>query len=801
MPTSDSEQSSATDWIQTGCIAYVAQVPWLENATIRDNILFGLPFKKDMYDMAIDASALLNDLAFLADGDLTEIGARGINLSGGQKWRVSLARALYSRADILILDDIFSAVDAHVGRHIFERALIGDIYHGRTVILVTHHTTLCLPSAAYIVEVREHEAVGRENPSRQSVSIERGQQRRSLGINDEAIVPERNRQNKPTADTPDPKKFVEDEFREQGSVKWSIYRTYLRASGGFTLWTLAMASVAASQLALLGRGWWMKLWTESRETPTRTLTFWLSIYVSISFFAALLEIVKCALVYTGGIMASRSLFSSLITRVLRAQVRWLDTVPLGRILNRFTADFNAIDSKVPAENHALFSAGMSLVCVFVAGLSLSPFMAIPYLVLLALSSYYTARYISAAREIRRLDATARSPILDLFSNAMLGIDTLRAFGKSQNYVQQLFDRIDHWSQSTWAFWIITQWMSLRMGVMGAIFTCSIAVAIVVTRHIDASLAGFVLIFALNFSKGLEDTIKRSANFQFNMNSIERVVEFTEMETERQDGGEVPASWPSDGRVDIEHLTVSYAPDAPPVLQNLDLHIEPGQRVGIVGRTGAGKSSLTLALFRCLEARGGRISVDGIDIATVKLETLRSRMTLIPQDPVLFSGTIRSNLDPFDQFTDEDLVSALSRVHIFDSKGSNHTVGSSADVEERNFSPFASLSSPVQASGQNLSQGQRQLLCLARAILTKSKILVLDEPTSAVDMATDVLIQRSIREHFSECTLIVIAHRLQTVADFDKVVVLAEGRVAEVGSPKELMEQEGLFWGMLHSRED
>ena len=799
------------EWIVPGSIAYVAQTPWLENATVKSNILFGLQFHANRYHEAIEASALRGDLQTLPDGEMTEIGARGINLSGGQRWRVSLARAFYSRANILVLDDIFSAVDTHVGRHILEKGLMGRLCRGRTRILATHHTTLCAPKAACVVYLRNGIGVKQVNfPKRESDPVDLGDpgdcetaniaqlgdskiEEASADEDYESIAVEN--RNLTTA-----KKFVEDEFRELGNVKWAIYKKYLGASGGVWLWAPALASIAASQLAVLGRGWWMKVWTESNAEPSSrkastSLNFFLIIYIAISFAAALLEILKTFIVYTGGLRASQSLFSGLINKVLRAQTRWLDTVPLGRILNRFTADFNSIDSKVPAENHALLSAMMMLVCVFIAGMLLSVYMAAPYLVLLGLSIYFTFQYIDGAREIRRLEATARSPILDLFGNSVLGLETIRAFDKADEYTARMYSRIDDWSQSTWAFWLVTQWMSFRMGLMGTLFTLSVAIGIVALKNVDASLAGFVLIFALNYSKGMEDTIKRSANFQFNMNSIERVVEFSDMETESQGGEDAPAAWPSIGGIDIRDLQVTYAPDLSPVLHDFTVSIAPRQRVGVVGRTGAGKSSLTLALFRCLEAQTGSIFIDGIDISNIKLQHLRSRMTLIPQDPVLFSGTVRSNLDPFGHFSDNELYECLRRVHLIDSPNSL------AEEKGEETTLFTNVYSHVHEGGQNLSQGQRQLLCLARAVLTRTKIMVLDEATSAVDMATDVLIQRSIREQFAQSTLIVIAHRLSTVVDFDRILVMAEGKVEEIGSPKELLEKRGAFWRMVSSSED
>ncbi|KAG8525211.1 uncharacterized protein KY384_008855 [Bacidia gigantensis] len=797
----------SSEWMVPGMVAFVSQTPWLENATLKSNILFGLPFHESRYTDALQACALGGDLKILPDGDLTEIGARGVNLSGGQRWRVSLARAFYSRASILIMDDIFSAVDVHVGYHIYNEGLMGPICTGRTRILATHHVSLILSGASCLVHVQNGiansetrvkvhaETSALDNESAQSLSYPSNRP-------DEDVyedITEKVKLNE-SGEKQSPKKFVEDESREHGHVRWATYSTYLRASGSFWLWIPALAAIAASQLALLGRGWWMKKWTAATASDVASeqasLKLFLMAYVGISLTAALLEILKCLLVYLGGLRASKTLFSNLISKVLRANTRWLDTVPFGRIMNRFTADFNAVDSRVPAENHALLSAGMSLFCIFIAGILLSPYMAAPYLVLLAASLYYTLQYIGAAREIRRLEATARSPILDLFGNAMPGLDTLRAFGKVQDYTTRMCDHIDSWSQSTWAFWLVTQWMSFRMGLIGALFTTAVAIAIAMLKHVDASLAGFVLLFALNYSKAMEDTIRRSAAFQFNMNSIERIVEFTDLESEPKEGQVPPASWPSEGQINTANLSVSYAPHLPPVLHNLSITIAPGERVGIVGRTGAGKSSLTLALFRCLQVMSGRITIDGIDISQLRLKDFRQRMTLIPQDPVLFSGTIRSALDPLSEHTDKDLLNALRKMHLFE----NPDFSVKTKTEKKtNPDLFANLDHHIHDHGSNLSQGQKQLLCLARATLSQSrnKIVVLDEATSAVDTATDAIIQRTMRELFHGCTVIVIAHRLETVSGFDRVIVMEGGRVVEEGPPALLIKRTGgVFEGMV-----
>jgi ABC-type multidrug transport system fused ATPase/permease subunit len=350
-----------------------------------------------------------------------------------------------------------------------------------------------------------------------------------------------------------------------------------------------------------------------------------------------------------------------------------------------------------------------------------------------------------------------------------------------------------------------------MSLVGGFFATFVAIMILSIKSIDAALAGFALSFALEYGAVVIWTIRHYTNLELDMNAAERIIEYSNLQTESLDGASPPAAWPSEGRLEVNNLVVGYAPDLPPVLKGLTFTVARNERIGVVGRTGAGKSSLTLALFRFLEARQGSISIDGLDISKIKLHDLRSRLAIIPQDPVLFSGTVRSNLDAFDEHTDSELRDALARVHlisateaeIMNGTGSHTPVqtptgtSSPGSNQNKNTNPFTSLSSPITEGGLNLSQGQRQLLCLARAIVSRPKIMVLDEATSAVDMATDALIQRSIREEFGDSTLIVIAHRLSTIADFDKILVMDDGRVREFGAPGELFQlEEGVFRSMV-----
>ncbi len=546
------------------------------------------------------------------------------------------------------------------------------------------------------------------------------------------------------------------------------------------------------------------------------LAFYLGIYVLLAVVSSIIGTLKFLYIYLGSIRASRKLFAKLNFTILRTPIRWLDTVPVGRILNRYTSDFNTIDSQLA--NSVSFGANsfLGLMAVVVSGLFVSPYIVLLATILLLLCLYYAIRYLNAARPVKRLESTTKSPVFEQFGSALTGVTTIRGFDKAQVYVERMYRKIDDYSTSTWHLWLFNRWMGWRMALVGSFFSSFVAILILISPGIDSALAGFALAFALEFSSAVMWTIRLYANVELNMNSAERIIEvskrvdltelggtrltmpfqYTELPTEALDGQSPPAAWPTEGRIEVDDLVVGYAPDLPPVLKGLTFNINRNERIGVVGRTGAGKSSLTLALFRFLEARSGSIHIDGVDISKIKLHDLRSRLAIIPQDPVLFSGTVRSNLDPFDHHTDAALRDSLERVHLVTASGSA-TPSTPDSATPKNTNPFNDLSSPISEGGLNLSQGQRQLLCPARAIVSRPRVMVLDEATSAVDMHTDALIQRSIREEFTDASLVVIAHRLSTIADFDRVLVLSDGRVAEFGTPRELWEmgEGGMFRAM------
>jgi ABC-type multidrug transport system fused ATPase/permease subunit len=547
-----------------------------------------------------------------------------------------------------------------------------------------------------------------------------------------------------------------------------------------------------------------------RTSAQKDTFFYLNIYIVMSIAIGILGILRFFWLYFLAIKASTEIFKNMFFAVLHAPLQWLDAVPTGRIINRFTADFSIIDQRIPLSWILFFTSLLRLFGICIASSVTSIFLIAPSTVLLMLGILIGKRYLTASRPLKRLESTAKSPVFELFHTTLTGISTVRAFQKSQSYVDQMHTHLDRWTMTTFYAALANRWMSFRMALVAACFCISVGAIITFKTSIDAALAGFVLSFVLELSEAIRWTIRCYGDIELDMSTIERANEYMSIVTEPMSGCKPPAAWPASGVIHFDGYEAAYGPDMPLVLKGLSFSVQQNERVGVVGRTGAGKSSLALALFRCLETRAGSIVIDGIDISEITLHDLRARMAIIPQvithrqhnelelkfvatqDPILFSGTIRSNLDPFDEHTDNEILAALAQVQLAHCESSNALEHCSLDNN------FSDLSSPISESGGNLSQGQRQLLSIARAILSRPKIIVFDEATSAIDMVTDALVQRSIREGFTNSTLIVIAHRLSTICDFDKILVLGNGAVAEFGTPKELWEKRGMFWSMCES---
>lgn len=582
----DRKDSKATraNWIIPGAIAYVAQIPWIENASIMDNIEFGLPHDEDRYQKTIEVCALKKDLEMLSDGENTEIGANGINLSGGQKWRVTLARAIYSRAGILVFDDIFSAVDAYVGRHIFEHCLTGELAQGRTRVLVTHHVSLCQHKTKYLVELGDgkvlHSGLLSELESDGTFDVIRSHEQTEEEIREDEAITAVNSHEPSDEETEaeaangnslskilsksdnSPRKFVEDEKRESGAIKTHVYSVYLKDSGGFLFWLgCSLVFITATSIAV-GRSWWLRIWTGQYQEEEsinafhvnasgdhgyayafslqqtvdvhphahlstsgsgvdhRSLGFYLAGYVGLAMGTAIFGTLKFLFVYMGSIRASRQLFTKLNFVVLRAPLRWLDTVPIGRILNRFTADFHVIDSQLANSIGFGFNCFLALIAILFVSVFVSPYLILLASVLLLLCLRIAILYLDGARPVKRLESNAKSPVFEQFGSALTGVATIRGFDKSRSYVERMYKRIDDHDTATWHLWLFNRWMGWRMAIIGSLFSVVMSIVILLVPGIDSALAGFALSFALEFSNAIVFTIRLYANLELNMNAAE-----------------------------------------------------------------------------------------------------------------------------------------------------------------------------------------------------------------------------------------------------------------------------------------
>ena len=528
----------------------------------------------------------------------------------------------------------------------------------------------------------------------------------------------------------------------------------------------------------------------SNRSPHDRNRIFIATYFAIAVIVSFLGTFKFFWVYLGSIRASRQLFGTMANTVLHAPLQWLDERSSGQILNRFLADFNTIDSQLANNLTLLAHSALQLLGISIIGAIVSPYLLVCVIPLIGACVFYAKTYLAGARDVKRLEAATKSPIFDTVSSILSGLSTIRAFDKTQHYIDHAQKHIDAHARCVWHLWLFNRWLGIRFAFIGALFTTAVAAFAVYSPSVSASFAGLALSFSLDFTDSVFWVLRRFADVEMNMNSLERVSEFCALPTEPTIGETPPLEWPQEGAIDVENLSVAYSPDGAPALRNISFKIPAGARMGIVGRTGAGKSSLTLALFRFLEAQTGRIVIDGIDISTISLSSLRGRMGIIPQHPVLWLGTVRSNLDPLEIYTDEQLLHALRRVNLLSSSHDSYSSSTSASStgSDRSVLPSTqfTLSTPLSPSASNVSLGQRQLLSLARALLTSPRILLLDEATSAVDQSTDKQIQRVIREEMKGCTLLVIAHRLSTVRDFDGVMVVDNGEITRMGPPGEIL---------------
>uniref|UniRef100_A0A8C1VAI2 ATP-binding cassette, sub-family C (CFTR/MRP), member 2 n=1 Tax=Cyprinus carpio TaxID=7962 RepID=A0A8C1VAI2_CYPCA len=790
-----------------GSVAFVPQQAWIQNATVMDNILFGSYLDEERYRSVVDACALGPDLDLLPGRDQTEIGEKGINLSGGQKQRVSLARAVYSSADVYLLDDPLSAVDSHVGKHLFER-VIGPtgLLKDKTRILVTHGISF-LPYVDEIVvlvngvvsEVGSYdglraskgafseflETYGKEESSNEYIFV--------FTIFVFFVFSMRLRKNssvRSKKDSGDKKgqRLIEKETMETGRVKFSVYLQYLRSMGWcFITWSFLFYFI--QNVAFIGQNLWLSDWTEdsveyfNTTYPNHIRDMRIGVFGALGLAQGFLVFLGTILLADGSISASRTLHTSLLSNILKVPMVFFDTTPSGRIVNRFAKDIFTVDEIIPMSFRSCILCLLGVLgTLFVICLATPIFTAV--VVPMAVIYCFVQRfYVATSRQLRRLDSVSRSPIYSHFGETVSGISVIRAYGHQQRFLKQNEDTIDQNLKSVYPWIVSNRWLAMRLEFLGNLVVFFSALFAVISRDsLNSGLVGLSISYALNVTQTLNWLVRMTSELETNIVAVERVREYAEIKNEAPwiTSNRPPDDWPTAGNIHFENYKVRYRPELDLILHGITCDIQSTEKIGIVGRTGAGKSSLTNCLFRIIEASEGQILIDGIDISTLGLHDLRSRLTIIPQDPVLFSGTLRMNLDPFEKSSDEEIWSVLELAHLKD-----YVRGLPTGLQHE-----------VSEGGENLSVGQRQLLCLARALLRKSRILILDEATAAVDLETDDLIQNTIRTEFSHCTVLTIAHRLNTILDSSRVMVLDSGKIVEFDSPSVLLNnKQGHFYAM------
>ncbi|KAL5737935.1 hypothetical protein ACOSP7_030696 [Xanthoceras sorbifolium] len=799
-----------------GTRAYVAQSPWIQSGKIEENILFGKEMDRERYDRVLEACSLKKDLEILSFGDQTVIGERGINLSGGQKQRVQIARALYQDADIYLFDDPFSAVDAHTGSHLFKEVVLG-LLRSKTVIFVTHQVEF-LPAADLILVMKDGkitqagkygdilnsgtdfmELVGAHKQALSTLdSIEGGTGSEKIGISKEngdsstngVVEKEGNKvsQKGESDEVAGPKgQLVQEEEREKGKVGFSVYWKFITTAYGGALVPFILLALIIFQTLQIGSNYWMAWATPvSKDTkpPVGGYTLIL-VYVMLAIGSSFCILVRSTLLITAGYKTATLLFNKMHLCIFRAPMSFFDATPSGRILNRASTDQSAVDLNIPYQVGNFAFSIIQLVGIIVVISLVTWQVFIVFIPVIAMCLWYQQYYIPSARELSRLIGVCKAPVIQHFAETISGSTTIRSFDQEARFQDTNMKLNDGYSRPNFHVAAAMEWLGIRLDMLSVItFAFSLIFLISIPEGvINPAIAGLAVTYGLNLNMLQALVIWNLCNLENRIISVERIFQYSSIPTEPPlviEANRPDHSWPAHGEVDIRDLQVRYAPHMPLVLQGLTCTFKGGMKTGIVGRTGSGKTTLIQTLFRIVEPAAGQIMIDGINISVIGLHDLRSRLSIIPQDPTMFEGTVRNNLDPLEEYTDEQIWEALDKCQLGD------------EVRKKE----GKLDSRVTENGENWSMGQRQLVCLGRVLLKKSKVLVLDEATASVDTATDNLIQQTLGQHFTDCTVITIAHRITSILDSDMVLLLSHGLIEEYDSPSKLLEDKSSSFSQL-----
>lgn len=849
--------------------------PWVHNATIRENILFGQPYDEALYQKVIHCCALERDFEILPGGDATEVGERGITLSGGQKARISLATMAYRNPSIILLDDVLSAVDSHVGKHIMEECILGHM-GGKTRLLATHQLGLIdeadrivfldgsgsikvgsrdelmsrEPEFAHLMEFgskQGEEEAGEEVAPYDVEVVEEGhvmdESGRSTDAPRDLKILESRDKSRDQRDTPDDSsesvldelvraatntslqekdakttfasveqvsenadksaesagKLISAEGRSVKAVPLKVYLTYIKYGGGFlgySILPIFLFTLIISVFVMLFTNVWLSYWTENKW-PQYGDGLYIGIFVMFGFLSCILFFACFYTLTTIGNNATAKMHIEAVDGILHAPMSFFDTTPLGRIMNRFSKDTDTMDNEISDQTRLFLLTLSQIIGIMILCIIYLPWFAIAVGPLLFIYHCISSYYRSTAREVKRLDSINRSHVFSHMQESLTGVFNIAAYGNKETFVKKMEWAIDNMNAAYFLTIANQRWLAFRVDLVGFSLCFVIAMLSVTGQFsISPSAAGLVLSYILQIVGMMTLMVRESAQVENNMNTVERVFQYSyDVPSEAPSHVEEtapPPEWPQGGGITFDDVSMAYRPGLPLVLKDISVSVLPGEHVGICGRTGAGKSSIMNALYRLSELSAGSVTIDHVDISQIGLNDLRSKLSIIPQDPVLFNGTIRSNIDPFGQRDDAALWDALRRSWLVEEADLGKLKSGATDSQHVKFH----LDTRVDEDGSNFSLGERQLLALARALVRMSRILILDEATSSVDYETDSKIQSTIVQEFAQCTILCIAHRLRTILNYDKIMVLDAGRIVEYDTPFRLFVKDGgVFRGM------
>uniref|UniRef100_A0A3Q1HQ97 Uncharacterized protein n=1 Tax=Anabas testudineus TaxID=64144 RepID=A0A3Q1HQ97_ANATE len=752
-----------------GTFAYVSQQAWIFHGSVQENILMGEPFDQAKYDRTVDACSLRADLKILPYGDQTEIGERGLNLSGGQKQRISLARAVYSNKDIYLLDDPLSAVDAHVGKHIFEEC-IKKVLKGKSIILVTHQLQylefcddILVLEDGVVLEAGNHQALVKDNGryAQLIINYQMEQSKMSCYSHHESAVKAGDQ-------------LVSQESSSEGSVSWRVYHQYCQAAGGYFVVFLTILNIVLMIGSTAFSSWWLSFWLGQGDGVSNIhslhclgdisqnphLHFYQMVYGVMVLVMVVLAILKCFIYTHVTLNAACKFHDTMFRKVIASPMSFFDTTPTGRILNRFAKDQEEVDTVLPLHMDPFLQFCLLVAFTIIIISSVFPYMLIAVLVMGILFTLIV--FQRSIRHMKKMENISRSPCISLTTSTLQGLSTIHAYNTRDSHISLNDINSNHYL----LFHSGTRWLSFWLDFMAAAMTLMVSLFVVLSSNdlISPSLKGLAMSYTIQLTGLLQYVVRQSTEVEARFNSVERLQEYIKCcksEAPRHiKDAHIPEGWPKSGAITFQNYKMRYRENTPIVLNRLNFLIQAGEKLGIVGRTGSGKSSLGVALFRLVEPAGGTVLIDGVDTNDIGLHDLRSKLSVIPQDPVLFIGTVRYNLDPFDDYTDEEIWMALEKTYMKDSI---------SRLE-------GNLQAPVLENGENFSVGERQLMCMARALLRNSKIILLDEATASIDSETDALIQNTIKDAFHHCTMLTIAHRINTVLNSDRILVMDKGEV-------------------------